>query len=33
MNSDFGNAMTNAPQFRNRLEDGRSKDDKMPREV
>ena len=33
MDSDFGNAMASPPQSRNRLEDRRGKDDKMPRRV
>ena len=33
MDSDFGNAVASLPQSRNRLEDGRGKDDKIPREV
>ena len=31
MDSDFRDTVANMPQSRNRLEDGRSEDDKMPR--
>jgi len=31
MDSDFENAMVSTPQFRNRLEDGRSKNDEVLR--
>ena len=33
MDSDFGDAIASMPQSRNRLEDGRSKDDEVSREM